>query len=141
MAGTRSSSPLILAIALCLLAITPAPANARSRPHPFPRAHCATFQAAELNDEGAVIGYTPVRVETFGPRLTCGTALAVVKSFWNPEEELIVHEPEPPNIETTYGLKNWPGWTCRVAGVVRSHGNSGECRRRGRTALFYFGGT
>jgi hypothetical protein len=92
-----------------------------------------------------VVGYTPVRVESYGPRLgpalTCAKALAVVKSFWSPEEELIVHEPEPPEIETTFGLKNWPGWTCKVGLVMHSHGNLGECSRRGKTALFYFGKT
>jgi hypothetical protein len=126
---------------LAALAFLPAAANAGSGHHPYPRARCGSFPAAVLNEEGIVVSHTPVRVETYGPHLTCQKASAVVRSFWNPEEELIVHEPEPPYIETTYGLKDWPGWTCRVSMPLKSHGNEGECERGERTAAFYFGGT
>jgi hypothetical protein len=122
----RSSSPLVLGTVLAALALLPAAADAGGRHHPYPRARCRSFPAAVLNDEGVVVSSTPVRVETYGPDLSCKKALAVVESFWSPEEELIVNEPEPPNIETTFGLKNWPGWTCRVPMTLNSHNNVGS---------------
>jgi hypothetical protein len=90
---------------LTALAFPPAAANAGNGPHPYPKARCGSFPAAVSNDEGVVVSSISVRVETYGPRLSCQKAVAVIKSFWSFEEELIVHEPEPPDIETTYGLK------------------------------------
>lgn len=137
----RSSSPLVLGMVLATLAFPPAAANAGNGHHHYPRARCGSFPAAVANEEGVVVGHIPVRVETYGPRLSCAKASAVVESFWSLEEELIVHEPEPPYIETTYGLKDWPGWTCRVSMPLKPHGNEGECERGERAAAFYFGAT
>lgn len=138
----KSSCAVILSIVLAAPILMPTAASAGSALVRLPEPRCGRFRAVDVNDEGQPVLYTHVRVTT-SPHLSCKKALAVVKSFWSPTEEIIAHEGSPEerieSAEILYTMKNWPGWTCQVLMPLKSHGNQGDCFRGERSAGFYFG--
>ncbi len=133
---------LILGIVLTALSALASTASAGSGLVRLPEPRCGSFRAVDVNEEGIPDFYTHVRV-TSSPHLSCKKAMAVIESFWNPEEETIAHEGSPEerieSAETVYTMKEWPGWTCQVLMPLKSHGNEGDCFRGERSAGFYFG--